>query len=100
MLRLIKYLLYSLLAIIICVAGSIAWQADREEERTVNLVEQTPELFPKVCELHGLELQWDRVGISYGLVLYGPNEKESFPHSNKWVSGGCVGGGPRYGWVL
>lgn len=99
--RLIEYLVYAGLAVAVCFVGAALWQDDRVEERTVNLVEETPQLYPRVCELHGSELEWDRVGIGYGLMLYGPNDKELFPHSNKWVGGGCLGGGlPRYGLIL
>ncbi|MFY9553933.1 MAG: hypothetical protein WAV47_04335, partial [Blastocatellia bacterium] len=43
--------------------------------------------------LHGMPLEWDRVPIYYGLMLYDINHKELFAYSNKWVGGGCLGGG-------
>ena len=102
--RLLKYFLCTVLAIIVCLWGIALWQIDRDEERTINVVEQEPERFPIVCELHGTPLQWDRVPIYYGLMLYDINDKELSPYSNKWVGGGCTGGGriggsPRYGFI-
>jgi hypothetical protein len=98
--KLLKYFLCTVLAIIVCLWGIALWQIDRNEERTINIVEQEPQRFPIVCELHGMLLEWDRVPVYYGLMLYDINDKELFPYSNKWVGGGCLGGGePRYGFI-
>lgn len=100
MLKRLQYVFCAVFGTIICLWGFALWQMDREEERTVNLVKQESHRYRNACELHGTTLQWDRVRIGYGLVVNGPNDSQLFPYSNKWVSGGCLGGGPRYGLIL
>lgn len=100
MFKFFKYTACTVFTMLFCFLWIALWQADREAEKTENLVEQNPTLYPDVCELHTTPLQWDRVRIVYGLILSTPNDKERYPHSSKWVGGGCVGGGSRYGWVM
>jgi hypothetical protein len=80
---------------------------DPFDNETVNLLKPSRSYyvtpygyFPISCTIHGEVLKIDKVRIGYGLVLYPPNDKERYPYSNKWVSGGCLGGGPRYAVVM
>src|SRR5438876_483499 len=47
-----------------------------------------------VCEVHDVRLKVDIVGLGYGLVLPCPAFERAkdnlFPHSNRYVMGGCV----------
>ena len=97
--RLLKYGLCAVLLTPLCF-WVIAPVVDMATARTINLVEQEPQNYPEMCGLHSSALLWDRVRIGYGLVLNAPNDRELFPYSNKWVDGGCLGGGPRYGFLL
>ncbi len=97
MLRVVKVLFFFLLASSIAIFGTAAWLDETKQDWTVNLVEGSPQHYPQVCPLHSVEMKWDRVPIIYGLLINSPNDLKNYPHSNKWVGGGCLGGGePRY----
>gem|GEM_PF-6248537 len=98
--RPLKFFICTLVATIICYCGVSLWHIDRDEERTINLVTPEPQPYPSSCGLHATSLQWDRIPIFYGLMLNEPNNEELYPYSNKWESGGCLGGGPRHGFTL
>ena len=52
--------------------------------------------YPELCVIHQERLRKDRVRIAYGLRFDSPNDEERFPHSNKWIGGGCVPTSFRY----
>ncbi len=94
------HMLLLMIGIIVCYIGSVSWKIEMEDERTVDLVEKDPRSYPDGCELHNAAMQWDRVRIAYGLRDRGPNMKSEFPHSNKWIDGGCAGISPRYALIM